>query len=363
MQYKHICGAVVLSLLVSQLTLAQDSPKASIQLNMSASTSQVVGVDESDIVSPIFKVDPAFGLTGRMVLAHPFGIRFGAYFAQTSARYSMDVPAGPMLPAFQQVTITRTRLGLRVPLTLDVAIASTEKMRFAWLVGALMYIDFEERNTYRFANLPEIPETSAGSQLPVSMALETGFEFVFPLKGGQALGIATEVSASVPNNSSYAYSDFSPSASLLSAGLRVTYELAAERAKPSESGNEQNRKNTVLMGYGGRTYNRSGNIGYERQILELRYLSASLQATVGYGSYGAFGSTGGVVSVGSSKHALDLGLAWGYIEDLNRSAGVFEYGYRFTSLNGIVGRAYFTYWGNLAFLGASAVGVSIGKAF
>jgi hypothetical protein len=363
MQYKHICGIVALALFITHASFAQEQPRTSLQFNLSGSTSWVLGTNESEIISTVFRLDPAFGLTGRTAAKPKLGIRYGAYFARTSARYTINVPLGSNLPEMQAVEITRTRLGLRIPLTFDIALANSERMRFAWLIGALMHVDFEDRNIYNFVNVENPPALTQGQQLPLGLAFQTGFEWVFHLKNGRAMALATELTATAPNNTSYAYSDFSPSASLLSAGLRVTYELAAEPPKTRDKSPEKSRKNVVSLGYGGRTYNQSANIGYERQMIELNWLRASLQATGGYGTYGLFGTVGPVASMGSSKHAFDLGFGLGYIGELEQADGVFEYGYRYTSAKGFVGRAYFNYWGDMSFLGATAVGVSFGKAF
>ncbi len=363
MQYKHICSIVALALLFTRVSLAQEEPRTSLQFNLTGSTSWVVGTNESEIISSVFRLDPAFGLTGRRALKPEFGVRFGAYFARTSARYTINVPLSTNVPELQEVEITRSRLGLRIPLTFDVALANSEKLRFAWLIGALMTVDFEDRNTYRFVNVDEPPALTQGKQLPVGLAFQTGFEWVFHLNGGRALAVATELTATAPNNTSYAYSDFTPSASLLSTGVRVTYQLAAEPPKPRENSDHKPRRNAVLLGFGGRTYNLSGNIGYERQVLELNWLRTALHITGGYGLFGAFGSAGAVASIGSRSHALDLGFAYGYIGELERGGGVVEYGYRYTSAKGFVGRAYFNYWGELKALSAAALGVSLGKAF
>ena len=363
MQYKYICSIVALSLLITRSSLAQEQSRTSLQFNLSGSTSWVLGTNESEIISTVFRLDPAFGLTGRTAAKPNLGIRYGAYFARTSARYTINVPLSSNLPDIQEVEITRTRLGLRIPVTFDIALASSERMRFAWLVGALLYVDFEDRNTYNFVSVENPPALTSGDQHPVGLAFQTGFEWVFHLENGRAMGLAAELSATMPNNTSYAYSDFSPSASLLSAGLRVTYELAAEPLKMRDTSSEKQRKNVVSLGYGGRSFNQSANLGYERRVLELNWLRASIQATGGYGLYGLFGTVGPVASMGSSKHAFDLGYALGYIGELEQATGVFEYGYRYTSAKGFVGRAYFNYWGDMSFLGATAVGVSFGKAF
>jgi len=363
MQYKHIWSVVALALLFTHASRAQEKPRTNLQFNFTGSSSWVTGINESEIISSVFRLDPAFGLTGRTAARPKLGIRYGAYFARTSARYTINVPLSSNWPEMQYVEITRTRLGLRLPLTFDVALANTEKMRFAWLIGALMYADFEDRNIYNLVNVETPPELTRGQQHQVGLAFQTGFEWGFHLKNGRAMALATELSATMPNNTSYAYSDFSPSASLLSAGLRVTYELAAEPHKTRDVSSEKSRKNLVSLGYGGRSYNQSVNIGYERRVLELNWLRASIQATGGYGTYGLFGTVGPVASMGSSKHAFDLGFGLGYIGELEQADGVFEYGYRYTSAKGFVGRAYFNYWGDMAFLGATAVGVSFGKAF
>lgn len=358
-----IAGFAALMLCVPVRALkAQENPSNwNLQLNAAPQYSRLLGVNEPLPVSEFQSVDYAIGLTGRMQATPNLGVRSGVAIRRTTFLYGGEVTLNNVLgqPVSGRFETRRRMVGLDVPLLFDVRIAGGESAQLRWLIGAALHIDFEFRNDYVLLPVERSPKPI--THQPVSLSLMTGFEVSVPIADRYRLLFAPQLGVGMPNNSAYAFADFSPSVSLMTAGLRVSFEF--EALEPRAYDDERQRKNNVMVGYGGRAYQQGGALIYERRLVDLDVLRLYSSTSIGAGPYGLFGATGAVASVGRLRHAADFGLLAGYIEDVDRGQLLPEVGYRYTTASGLVGRFYMTYWPAMKEVNPAAFGVSFGKAF
>lgn len=350
-------------LLHSSSAFAQNSEQAasawSLQFNGSPQVSRLIGIDDDPSVSRNENVDYAFGLTGQTALSAGFGVRSGFAIRRTRFRYGYEMPTDGNLPVVGHYEVRRTTFGIDVPLIFDVSLFGSEGPELRWLFGAGIHFDLQKNDDY-LNLLPELWPTA--SHQPMYMSLMTGLELAVPVASDWRLLIAPQVGFTLPDRSAFAFNDYTPSASLMTASLRATVELPPMVRKPREEPAVQ-RKNVVMIGYGGRSYLRSGNITYERLLGHSGGLRTYASASGGTGPYGFFSSAGIIAAVGGPVNALDLGLSIGYVGSLGTVAPVPELGYRFSARSGLAGRLYMSYWEPLRYISPMSMGVSFGKAF
>lgn len=358
-----IAGIVALALCLPVNALrAQENPSNwNLQVNAAGQVSRLIGVDEPLPVSEFQTVDYAFGLTGRMQASPNFGVRSGVAVRRTTFLYGGDVTLTNVLdqPVSGRFEAQRRTVGLDVPLVFDVRLLGDEGMQLRWLIGAALHADFEFKNDYKQLPVESTPKPI--THQPVSISFMSGFELAVPLADRYRLLVAPQLAMGVPNNSAFAFADFSPSVSLMTAGLRVSVEF--ESLEPRTYEDERQRKNNVMVSYGGRAYQQGGALIYERRLIDLDVLRLYSSTSIGAGPYGLFAATGAVASVGRLRHAADFGLLAGYIQDIDRGQILPEVGYRYTTASGLVGRFYMTYWPDMKEVNPASFGVSFGKAF
>lgn len=354
-------AAILLCAPASALKAQENQTNWNLQLNTALTTSRLIGVNEPIPVSEFQSIDYAFGLTGRIQATSNLGIRSGVSIRRTTLRYGGDIsiPNSVGQPVIGRFEAQRRRLGLDVPLMFDVRLAGQNRAQLRWLIGAALHLDFDFRNDYTLLPVESTPTPITPE--PVSLSLLTGFEIAVPLAERYRMLIAPQVGVGMPSNSSYAFADFTPSVSLMTAALRVSLEF--ESLEPRVTEGEAPGKNTVMIGYGGRGYRQGGALTYERLLLDLDLMRLYSSTSIGGGTYGLFGATGAVASVGRSHHAADFGLLAGYIQDIDRGQVLPELGYRYSASSGWVGRFYMTYWPVLKEVNPAAFGVSVGKSF
>lgn len=342
----------------------QTNSNWSLQLNATGQRSMLLGVSEPLEMSQMQGVDFAFGLTGRMNLSEKVGFRSGAYFRQTKLRYGYQLESQGDLGPAPGLEVVRATVGIDIPLMFDFQLYERGSSSFRWLLGTALHVDIEKRDEYYQYPIGAGP--GQASHQPVSLSLTTGFEYALKLGDSHRLLFAPQIGFTIPDRSAYAFSDFTPNVSLMTTGFRTTLEFdgVTRKAIPREGADAaKDRKNVVLIGYGGRSYNQSLNLSYERRLLHLNFARLYSSTSVGAGFYGVFGATGLVASVGGERNALDFGLMAGYIGELNSIDLVPELGYRFTADNGITARLYMSYWSELSEITPAALGLSFGKAF
>ncbi len=358
-----IAGLAALMLCMSANAVKAQDNKSNwnLQLNAAPQASRLIGVNEPLPVSEFQSIDYSFGLTGRMQATPNLGIRSGVSIRRTSFRYGGDISFSDLTgqPQIDRFEAKRRMLGLDVPLMFDVRLAGGEGAQLRWLIGAALHIDFEFRNDY--TQLPVEITPKPITPEPVSLSLITGFEVAVPVADRYRLLFAPQIGLGMPNNSAYAFADFSPSVSLMTASMRVSFEFESLERRTYEG--ERQRKNNVMVSYGGRGYQQGGALIYERRLLDLDVLRLYSSSSIGMGPYGVFAATGAVATVGRLRHAADFGLLAGYIEDVDRGQVLPEVGYRYTTASGLVGRFYMTYWPAMKEVNPASFGVSFGKAF
>ncbi len=336
----------------------------SLQLNATGQSSRLLGVAEPIGMSQMQGLDFAFGLTGRMALSENVGFRSGAYFRQTKLHYSYDAEGLADIVPNTGLEVVRATVGIDVPIMFDFKLYERGTSSFSYLLGSALHVDIEKRDEYYQYPIGTGPGEM--NHQPITLSLITGFEYALRLGDSHRLLFAPQIGFTIPDRSSYAFSDFTPNVSLMTTGFRTTLEFdgVARKTLPKKGADgAKDRKNVVLIGYGGRSYNQSLNLTYERRLFHLNFARMYSSTSFGAGLFGLYGTSGLVASVGGERNALDFGLMAGYIGELNSIDLVPEVGYRFTANNGITGRLYMSYWSELSAITPAALGFSFGKAF
>lgn len=340
---------------------AQDAPKRwELHLNSGVNTSVLLDQETGEFASRQGSLDPMLGVAWRRRIASRMAIRVGANLRTTSVRYALESPAASA-PSPVGGLVMRQSVGFDLPLMLDVDLVKPEQgTGLRWLVGAVLQYDMERIDHLR--NVSDDFTLAQVNQPTIYFGLLTGFELDFPLNAGGRVLLAPQVAMGMPDRSPFALSDASPSSSLLTGGLRLSYVPGqGSRLDATRAGTTKNR---LLVGTGGRSQARSLHLMYERSLLVKGYLDLMATATAGYGFFGGSASTGFTASFGGRIHAVDVGLAAGFHIDKAAFAPIGEIGYRLHLANDFVGRLSFVHW---PIFGSEylphSLGVSVGKAF
>lgn len=342
-------------------TAAQDSPKSwELHLNSGVNSSVLLYQETGESASRRGALDPVLGVAWRRMIASRMAIRAGVNLRTTTVRYSLEPPMADAL-SLQGGTVMRQSVGFDLPLIVDVDLVKPEQATgLRWLIGAVLQYDMEQID--HLQNAGDATALARVDQPTIYFGLLTGFELDFPLSAGGRILLAPQVAMGMPDRSPFALTDDSPSSSLLTGGLRLSY-VPGQGSRLAAS-NEGSGKNRLLVGTGGRSQARSLHLMYERSILDHGYLDLMATATAGYGFFGGTASTGFTASFGGRTHAIDVGLAAGFHIDEAALAPIGELGYRLRLANDFVGRICFVHW---PIFGSEylphSIGVSVGKAF
>lgn len=340
---------------------AQDTEKHwELQLNTGISSSVLLYQESEESSYRLGAIDPYIGVSWRRMIASRMAVRAGLGLRTTTVRYGLEAPlSSSPVPGIGMVM--RQSVGVNLPLIFDVDIVKPEEgIGFRWLIGAVLQCDIESIEHFRsVSNEFDLADVN---QPIVYFGVLTGFEIDFPLAGEHRLLLAPQVAIGMPDRSPFALSDMTPSSSLLTGGLRLSYVPGA-RSKLSQT-DDTPKKNRLLLGTGGRSHARSLHMIYERALFSQGYWSLYGSASGGYGFFGASGSAGVIGSFGGKTHAVDVGLAAGFLIEAEAFAPIGEIGYRLSLLNGFVGRLSLVHW---PVLGENYINrmlsLSVGKAF